>query len=98
MPAWEAVDLAEQLLLDMGSHLYASIQGWKFPMDRQEMHSVALLARVIGATANKGDKPWIPEWPWPDDPKADDVTPEERAALKARLKSKSAFGQKRTET
>lgn len=98
MPAWEAVDLCEQLLLDMGSHLYASVSGWSYPMNRGEMHGTALLARVINATAGPKDKPWLPDWPWPDESKvAESVTDEERAALKALLNSRSAFGQKRTE-
>jgi len=95
---WEAVDLCEQLLWDMGSHLSASVSGWSYPMDRAEMYATALLARVINVTRGKDEKPFVPEWPWPDKPKAEDVTPAERAALVARLKSKSAFGQKRTET
>lgn len=59
---------------------------------------MGLLARVMNMTRGKDEKPFIPDWPWPAEPKAEDVTPAERAALKARLKSKSAFGQKRTET
>ena len=98
MPLWEAVDLCEQLLLDMGSHLYASASEWSYPMTRQEMFTTALLARVINATAGKGDKPWLPDWPWPDESNvAESVTDEERARLKALLNSRSAFGQKRTE-
>lgn len=98
MPLWEAVDLCEQLMLDMGSHLSASVAKWSYPMDRADMYATALLTRVIGVTAGKGEKPFRPEWPWDAEPKPEDVTPDERAALVALLKSKSAFGQKRTET
>lgn len=98
MPAWEAVDLVEQLLLDIGSHLSASMSGWSFPMGRQELHLMGLLARVMNVTRGKDEKPFMPDWPWPAEPKAEDVTPEERARLKALLNSRSAFGQKRTET
>lgn len=94
---WEAVDLLEQLLLDMGSHLSASVAGWSFPMSRSEMYDAALLATVINITKGKGDKRFLPDWPWSDKPKAEDVTPEERTVLRAQLQSKSAFGQKRTE-
>jgi hypothetical protein len=94
---WEAVDLCEQLLLDPSSHLCAAVAGWDYPAPRQEISLTALLARVVNATSGKGDKPYVPVWPWPAEPKAEAVTDEERAKLKARLKSKSAFGQKRTE-
>ena len=85
-------------MADMGSHLFASINGWSYPMDRQEMYSIALLSRVIAVTRGKDEKPFVPDWPWSAEPEAEDVTPEERAALVAKLRSKSAFGQKRTET
>ena len=96
MPGWEAVDLIEQLLLDMGSHTAASIDGWAYPMTRGEMFDNALLTIVANMTRGKDTQPYVPDWPWPEQPKADDVTPEERTALKAHLQSKSAFGQKRT--
>lgn len=82
----------------MGSRLFMSISGWSYPMSRADMYAVALLSRVINVTRGKDEKPFLPDWPWPDEPKAEDVTPEERAALVASLKSRSAFGQKRTET
>lgn len=85
-------------MLDIGSHLSASMSGWKFPMGRQELHMMGLLARVMNVTRGEGEKPFIPDWPWPDEPKPEDVTPAERARLKALLNKKSAFGQKRTET
>lgn len=66
-------------------------------MSRQEMHLTALFARVMNVTRGKDDKPFLPDWPWPDIPKAEDVTPEERTALRAQLNARSAFGQKRTE-
>lgn len=98
MPAWEAVDLCERLLVDMSSHLCASVSGWDYPMGRAEMYAAATLARVINVTRGKDEKPFTPDWPWPAAPKADDVTPEERAVLVAKLRSRSAFGQKRTES
>lgn len=98
MPAWEAVDLCEQLLQDMSSHLCASVSGWDYPMSRADMYAAATLARVINVTSGEGEKPFTPDWPWPDAPKPEDVTPEERDALAAQLRSRSAFGQKRTES
>jgi hypothetical protein len=94
---WEAVDLLEQLLKDTASHTYASLNGWAYPMSRGDMYAAATLARVFNVTLGKNEKPYIPDWQWTDESKAEDVTPDERAALTARLKSKSAFGQKRTE-
>ena len=47
---WEAVDLIEQLLLDMGSHTAASIDGWAYPMTRGEMFDNALLTIVANMT------------------------------------------------
>jgi len=98
VPVWEAVDLCEQLLLDIGSHLSASMAGWKYPMSRGDLNLMGLLTRVMSATRGKDEKPFMPDWPWPDEPKAEDVTPAERIALKKQLRARSAFGQKRTET
>lgn len=66
-------------------------------MGQQEMYTIALFSRVMNVTRGKDEKPFVPDWPWPSQPKAEDVTAEERAELTALLKSKSAFGQKRTE-
>lgn len=91
------MDLCEQLLLDMGSRLSMSVNGWAFPMSRDGLYLAGLMARVVGVTRGKDEKPFTPDWPWPDEPKAEDVSPAERAVLVSRLRSRSAFGQKRTE-
>ena len=94
----EAADLVDQLLLDASSHVFSSLHGWSYPMGRQEQYVLALFARVTNALRGNGEKPFMPQWPWPVEPEAEVVTPEERARLKALLNSRSAFGQKRTET
>lgn len=67
-------------------------------MDRQAMYTAALLAQVKNMLRSEGDKPFVPDWPWPDTPAADAVTEDERAALQRTLRAGSAFGQIRTET
>lgn len=93
----EAADLIDQLMLDTGSHVTASVRGWSYPMSRQEQYALALFARVTNALRDKKEKPFEPDWPWPAEPQAEDVTPEERDTLRAKLRARSAFGQKRTE-
>lgn len=66
-------------------------------MSRDGLYLAGLMARVVGVTRGKDEKPFTPDWPWPDEPKQADVSPAERAVLVARLRSRSAFGQKRTE-
>lgn len=74
-----------------------SILSWKYPASRQEIYTAGTFARVAAATSAKGDK--LPEldFPWDIVAPVEHVTPEERAALAASLRSRSAFGQKRTE-
>lgn len=92
----EAVDLVEQLQLDMGSHLFMSLVGWSYPMTRSELATVLLTARVFNALKGKDDPPFAWEWPWPETPAADAVTDDERAKATSTLKANSAFGQLRT--
>jgi len=94
---WEAVDLVEQLQLDLGSHLSMSIAGWNYPMDRQSLYTAALLATVKNLMRADGEEPFVPDWPWPDEPDADAVSDEERNAYRVKLAARSAFGQIRTE-
>jgi hypothetical protein len=66
-------------------------------MGRHEQYAIALFARVSNALRDKNDKPFEPDWPWPAEPQTEDVTPEELETLRAKLRARSAFGQKRTE-
>lgn len=86
----------EQLQLDIGSHLSMSLNGWTHPLDRQGLYTAALLAQVKNMLRSEGDDPFVPDWPWPQEPDEEAVTDEERAALKAQLQATSAFGQIRT--
>lgn len=86
-----------QLQLDMGSHLSMSMAGWTHPMDRQSLYTAALLAQVKNMLRAEGEEPFVPDWPWPEEPDADAVTDEERKAYRQKLAAHSAFGQIRTE-
>lgn len=92
----EALHLVSELQKDQGSHLFASLAGWSYPMSRQEMYSAALLSRVANALRGEKEEPFRVDWPWPDEDHAPEITDEERAAYKAQLNAHSAFAQKRT--
>lgn len=94
----EAIDLIDRLRTEMGSHLFASMSGWSFAMDRQSFYSALLLTKVHNALSSKGDAPLRLPWPWDEQetPEAEKVTVEERQQLAAELKQSSAFGQLRT--
>ncbi|WP_420179689.1 hypothetical protein [Paenarthrobacter sp. TA1.8] len=96
MPVWEAVELAEQIALDMGSRLFAALAGWSFPMTRGEMMATASFTREFNANRDKDTPPFVPDWPWPTEAPVEEVTPEERARAEAQLRQYSAFGQIRT--
>lgn len=81
----------------MDSHFVMSVQGWKYPMSRHELYAASTLARVVGATRGKGEKPLELDLPWDGD-NTPDVTHEERQALTDQLRARSAFGQKRMES
>jgi hypothetical protein len=80
----------------MDSHFVMSVQGWKYPISRHELYAAATLARVVGVTRGKGEKPLELDLPWDGDG-TPDVTDEERTALTQQLRARSAFAQKRTE-
>lgn len=92
----EAVHLVAGLQQDQGSHLFASMAGWSYPMSRQELYLGGLLQTVSNALRDEKAEPMRLEWPWPSEDKAPEVSDEERATLKAQLNAASAFAQKRT--
>lgn len=95
LPWGEAVDLVDQLRLDMGSHLFMSIAGWSYPMSRDSLLNTLLTVRVINALKSDDAPAFTWDWPWPDVPDEDAVTEEERTHQKNVLKANSAFGQLR---
>ena len=90
----EALSLVQELAKDQGSRFFASLQGWSYPMSRQEMYSGLLLTQVANALRGEKDEPFRLDWPWPDEPQ-ESVSDEERAIGRARLKAHSAFAQVR---
>lgn len=76
-----------------------AVNGWAYPMSGTEMYAAAQYQQVANMLRSSTEKPIRLGWPWPDEskPQAEEVTPEERAALTAQLKETSAFGQIRTE-
>lgn len=91
----EAVHLIAGLQQDQGSHLFASLAGWSYPMSRQEMYAGVLLQTVSDALRGEKDEPLRLDWPWPDEDQAPGVSDEERAVLRAQLNASSTFAQKR---
>ncbi|MBW4094583.1 MAG: hypothetical protein HIU81_03910 [Acidobacteria bacterium] len=87
----EAVDLAEELLQEQGSHLFAAVNGWKYPMGLQPMLTAALFLTVKNALRSDHEKPADFVWPWPGGTEAPQVTAEERDRLRAQLDANSAF-------
>jgi hypothetical protein len=96
VPYGEALALVQQLGLEQGSHFFMSASGWDYPMDAATMYTAALTVTVKNMLLAEGEKPATVKWPWPDTDAPEDVTPEERAVLQARLQSSSAFAQLRT--
>jgi len=92
----EAAHLIAGLQHDQGSHLFASLAGWSYPMSRQEFYAGVLLQTVSNALRGEKDEPMRLDWPWPDEDQTPDVSDEERAELRAQLNAASAFAQKRT--
>ena len=80
----------------MGSHLFAALSGWEYPMTRAEMIAMATYAHSVNSFRQEGTPPFVPPWPWPDAEAAEIITPEERAQHEAQLRKYSAFGQLRT--
>ncbi|MDQ4502185.1 hypothetical protein [Sinomonas sp. ASV322] len=85
--------LVSALREDPGSHLYAALAGWAFPMPRPDLNAALLAQRVVNFLRDQSEKPWAADWPWDSDLGRGqaDVTDEERERLRARLRSVSAI-------
>ena len=75
------------------SHLRVSLQGWDFAASYGDVMVAQLAAGYLNAHRDekKHPAPFEFQWPWPTEPREEDVTPEERARLKALLQRHSAF-------
>lgn len=78
---------------EYGSHLMADLRKWEFAAGYGEIAGMLLAASYMN---NNRDRKIQPDpidmvWPWPDDSKVADVTPEERVQLKKDLLRRSAF-------
>ncbi|WOH20125.1 hypothetical protein IRJ34_07315 [Paenarthrobacter sp. GOM3] len=80
----------------MGSHTFASVAGWDYPMTRAEMIAMASYAHAVNSVREQGSTPFVPPWPWPEEQSTETITPEDRALHEAQLRKYSAFGQLRT--
>jgi hypothetical protein len=89
----EAASLVVELRRESGSHLNAAEGGWEFAATYGEQMAFLHSSSFINANRDTKAHPQpirLPN-PWPDEEKAEEVTEEERAALRARLVRHSAF-------
>ena len=90
----EAIDLVAELERDFGSHLNASINDWAFAAGYGEVMGAITASSTINANRDPKKHPDPIRLPMPyrdEATKTADVTPEERAALRADLVRRSAF-------
>jgi hypothetical protein len=87
------MDLIAELQREFGSHLSAELNEWSFAADFGEVMAVIHAEAFINS--NRDQKlhpdPFALPKPWGDKAAKADVTPEERAALRAQLLRYSAF-------
>ena len=86
------------LLRDQSSHLFASVAGWAFVMDRGTHMTQIVAETVVNMTRDtkKQPKPILFGWPW-DKPeqKFEQVSTAEMKQYQQQLRSRSAFAQLR---
>lgn len=97
IPFREAFDLVHELQVEFGSHLTASLGDWQFAIGYGDF--IAWLHATSAVNANRDPKkhPKPIELPVPWDRAGGataDVSPEERARLKAALMRRSAFAER----
>jgi hypothetical protein len=96
IPFSEAIDLVTELEHDFGSHLTASVAGWEFAISYGEFITWLHATAFVNSNRDPKQTPKPIELPVPWDrgrPAAEQVTDEERAALKAKLLRHSAFAE-----
>lgn len=86
----EAIDLIDELAVEMGTHLQASMDGWQWPASWSEINQAQLTEAYFNVHRDekKRPQPFVVPMPWPG---KDQATPEERAAAIAQLERRSVF-------
>jgi hypothetical protein len=81
------------LLREFGSHLRAEIVGWDFAASYGEVMAGLYAEAYVNVHRDTKSQPEPRELlhPWPSATRAEEVTPEERARLRALLLANSAF-------
>lgn len=90
--------MAGGLLKDQSSHLFASIAGWSFVMDRGSHMTQIVAETVVNMTRDnkKQPQPIAFGWPWDKpEPKFEQVSGAELKDYQQQLRSRSAFAQLR---
>jgi hypothetical protein len=82
-----------ELKREFGSHLNADINGWDYAAGYGEVMSGIHASAFLNANRDTKlhPKPIVLPMPWPNETAVEDVTPEERAKLRASLLRRSAF-------
>lgn len=89
----EAIDLIDELQRELGSHLVADLAGWKFATTYGDLlaltHAEAFMN--VNRDRKKQRTPIELFRPWESEAERAQVSPEERARLRAQLLERSAF-------
>jgi len=96
----EAIDLVNELRREWGTHVHANLQGWAFVASYGEVIGALHASAFINANRDPKQTPDPIDLPMPfsSTDAAEEVTSEELADLRARLRARSAFAENRTET
>lgn len=90
----EAVDLVQALAITPGTYLHADLAGWAWPATWVDIATLAAATSTVNSNRDEKKHRDPVEFPWPWEGTEDDaeqVSDEERAALKATLSQHSAF-------
>lgn len=89
----EAIDLVDELRREFGSHLNAHLNGWDFAAGYGEVMAAVHANSFMNVNRDekKQREPFELPLPWSSSQKQEQVTPEERAVLRASLLRRSAF-------
>lgn len=97
IPYGEAILLVNELLKEQGSHFFAAMAEWNFPLSRSEFYLAGLFSRVVNISRGERDEPLVIDWPWDKPAETEpEVSDDERSVLIARLRASSAIRGVRT--